>query len=257
MSDFFQMSLREGVLLLPLAMIVGYLIYGWYENANRTPEQDEKSRLPLYNKTLVILWSLAGVSGICWFIAGGAWAELGFHSVRPGWMGWIAWAAAALGLAYIFYMAVLLSRSSDARQQVRDQLETAELDFMRPRTAREHVRFRWLSVTAGITEEIVFRGFLIAVLALVMPIWVAAIVAVLTFGLGHIYQGVGGVIRTSVTGGIFTILYLMAGSLWPVILLHIFIDLAAGVQFQLIDEFEEQDADSSTSTEDEGLSQPA
>lgn len=256
MSDFFQMISTDGILAVPLAMIVFYLIYGWYENANRTPEQDRESRLPLYNKTLVILWSLAALSAGCWLVSGGTGAELGFRAVRPGWMGWVAWAAAGLGLAYILYMAVLLSRSSEARQQVRDQLETAELDFMRPRTAREHIRFRWLSITAGITEEIVFRGFLIAALAIVMPVWMAGVIAVLIFGLGHIYQGAGGVIRTSVIGAVFTVLYLMAGSLWPVILLHIFIDLAAGVQFQLIDEFEERDV-SEREIPTEGVSQPA
>ena len=257
MSDFLRIISTEWVLVLPLAMIVGYLIYGWYENANRTPEQDQESRLPLFNKTLLILWSLTAVCLVSWWLSGGTLADMGFQSVRLGWMGWVAWAAAGLGLAYILYMAVLLSRSAEARQQVRDQLETAELDFMRPRTAREHVRFRWLSVTAGITEEIIFRGFLIAALAIILPVWVAAIVAVLTFGLGHIYQGLGGVIRTSLIGGIFTVLYLMAGSLWPVILLHILIDLAAGVQFQLIDEYEAQDSKETGPMAEGALNQPA
>ena len=101
MSDFFQMISTDGILAVPLAMIVFYLIYGWFENANRTPEQDRESRLPLYNRTLVILWSLAAVSVGCWFMSGGTGAELGFRAVRPGWMGWVTWAAAGLGLAYI------------------------------------------------------------------------------------------------------------------------------------------------------------
>jgi len=248
MQDFILSTLTELALIVPLLTIIGFLIYGWYENAIRSDERDRESRLPLYNKTIMMLWGVAIVCVTGWFYSNRSLEALGLSWTEPGWRGWIAWGVVGFGFAYLVYSAITLTLSASARQQVRTQLSGADLDFMRPRTAIEHHRFKILSFTAGVTEEIIFRGFLIAVLSLFMPMVLAAIIAVTLFGIGHIYQGFAGIIHTSLIGGILTAIYLIGGSLWPAILVHILIDLTAGVQFQLIDRFEAHDNASGTST---------
>lgn len=231
----------EWALIVPLLSIMAFLVYGWHENASRTDETDRLSRLPLYNKTLVILWGLAAICLAGWVHSGRTIDTLGLSWPEPGWRGWLAWSLVALTFGYYVYISITLASSASARQQVRAQLSGAKLDFMRPRTTAEHTRFKLLSVTAGVTEEIIFRGFLIAILSLFMPLVFAAILAILLFGIGHIYQGLAGVIQTSLIGGILAAIYLVGGSLWPAILVHVLIDMIAGTQFQLIDRFESVD----------------
>ncbi|WP_306253650.1 CPBP family intramembrane glutamic endopeptidase [Parvularcula sp. IMCC14364] len=232
----------EWPLIIPAIMIVGYLIYAWWENATRTAEADRESRLPIYNDTMLWLWGLAAACMFGWLISGRTLVELGLTATEPGWRSWAAWGAVGLGSAYMAYSIIAPAVSTRLRQQIRTQLNALDIDFMRPRTTAEHRRFKLLSVTAGITEEIIFRGFLISVLALYMPLVAAALTAIVLFGCGHFYQGVAGVIRTALIGGFLTVVYLTGGSLWPAIILHILMDLAAGAQFQIINAFDEKDS---------------
>ncbi len=231
----------EWPLIVPAIMILGYLMYAWWENATRTPEADEASRLPIYNRTMLWLWGLTAACVAGWLVSGRTLAELGLTATEPGWRGWIAWGLVGVGSAYLAYSVIAPALSARLRQQIRSQYSVLDIDFMRPRTNAEHRRFKLLSVTPGITEEIIFRAFLIAMFALYMPVAAAAVMAVVLFGCGHFYQGFAGVVRTSMIGGLLTTVYLTGGSLWPAIILHILMDLAAGVQFQILDAFEEDD----------------
>src|SRR5262249_43179689 len=65
-----------------------------------------------------------------------------------------------------------------------------------PNNAAERAAWIVLSLTAGVCEEILFRGFLIRFLhggVLVLPAAGALAVSSLVFGLGHAYQGFKGV----------------------------------------------------------------
>jgi membrane protease YdiL (CAAX protease family) len=240
--DTLSINTESLALVIPLLLIFVFLVYGWFENAKRTPETDAESKLPVFNRTIFMLWGLGFACLIGWFVYDKSFASLGFTWPATTWLTGIAWAITGLALIYFLYVIHSLKRSETTRNQVREQINQAGIDFMRPHTRKEHSRFRLLSITAGITEEIIFRGFLIAVFSLALPLPLAAFMAVIIFGLGHIYQGFAGVVRTSLLGGTLTIIYLMGGSLWPAIILHIMIDLAAGAQFQIIDKFEDEDS---------------
>ncbi|GII29026.1 CPBP family intramembrane glutamic endopeptidase [Planotetraspora mira] len=96
-----------------------------------------------------------------------------------------------------------------------------------PRTAVERWYAAGLSVTAGITEEIVYRGLLIAVGtgALGLSRETAASAALVVFVAGHLYQGWRGMLMVTLIGFGLTMLYLRTGSLLLPILLHALIDL--------------------------------
>ncbi|MCI5046624.1 MAG: CPBP family intramembrane metalloprotease [Aquisalinus sp.] len=247
MNELLLSTDLEWPLIVPAVMILGYLMYAWWENARRTPEADEASRLPIYNSTMLWLWGLTVACVAGWLISGRTLAELGLTATASGWRGWIAWGLVGLGVVYLAYSIAGPAMSARLRQQIRDQLNALDIDFMRPRTNAEHLRFKLLSVTAGITEEVIFRAFLIAFLALYMPVAAAAVTAVILFGCAHSYQGFAGVVRTALVGGFLTAVYLTGSSLWPAIILHILMDLAAGVQFQIIDARESDDTALNTS----------
>ncbi len=65
-----------------------------------------------------------------------------------------------------------------------------QIGFLVPRSTREVVLWILLSLTAGICEEVVFRGYLQRQLAaLTRNIWVGIIVSGLIFGCAHGYEG--------------------------------------------------------------------
>ncbi|MCM4081367.1 CPBP family intramembrane glutamic endopeptidase [Paractinoplanes hotanensis] len=105
----------------------------------------------------------------------------------------------------------------------------AQIAVLVPRTDRERRFAAALSVTAGVTEEVVFRYALIALGIKVfhLPTVAAVVLSLLLFVGIHAYQGRLGMVNSAVLGSVFTFLTLLSGSLLPAILLHIAIDLNA------------------------------
>jgi membrane protease YdiL (CAAX protease family) len=102
------------------------------------------------------------------------------------------------------------------------------LAFFLPTTPNERAWWAIVSVSAGVCEEIIFRGFLLFYLHTspwhLSLAW-ALVVASAIFGLQHLYQGVAGVAQTTVMGAVFGIIFLLTGNLLIPMLLHTVIDL--------------------------------
>jgi membrane protease YdiL (CAAX protease family) len=99
------------------------------------------------------------------------------------------------------------------------------IDFMRPRIARERMLWALVALSAGLTEEIIYRGFLIRYLQQWTGLTIAVVIAAVMFALDHIYQGPAGVLQAFFGGLLFTGLFAIAGSLWLPIAAHAFVDL--------------------------------
>ena len=77
-----------------------------------------------------------------------------------------------------------------------------------------------------------FRGYAIPAVSVAggaVPMALALTSA--AFAVLHSYQGVLGVVRTGVVGVIMGAVFLHTGSLWPLIVAHVVIDLAVGFVF--------------------------
>jgi membrane protease YdiL (CAAX protease family) len=112
-------------------------------------------------------------------------------------------------------------------EQARSQL--GEVRALLPHTSNELSLFMGLAVTAGICEELLYRGFLIAYAARFLPGWLAVIATALVFGFGHLYQGTSGAIQTGVVGLVMGALYLAIGSVWPLMMAHAIVDIGGGI----------------------------
>ena len=97
-----------------------------------------------------------------------------------------------------------------------------------PHTPTELARFHFVSITAGVCEETLFRGFLLWYFAVWVGVWPAAILSSIVFGLGHVYLGVKQIPNTVLIGLIMAVLAILSGSLWPAMLLHAAIDWNSG-----------------------------
>ncbi len=59
--------------------------------------------------------------------------------------------------------------------------------------------------------------------------WAAVVIGAVVFGIGHAYQGVIGMLRTTFVGLQLAILFVAVGSLVPGQVLHAGVDLVAGL----------------------------
>lgn len=92
-----------------------------------------------------------------------------------------------------------------------------------PDSRQERRWFGMISVGAGISEELVFRGFLLCYVGTYFPqinTLERVLLVSLVFGLAHFYQGRIGVAGTGVAGLALAGLYLMTGSLLLPALVH-------------------------------------
>jgi membrane protease YdiL (CAAX protease family) len=100
-----------------------------------------------------------------------------------------------------------------------------------------------VSVTAGVCEEILYRGILMGVLTPVVGLWPAVGLSSVIFGLGHAYQGFPGIVKTTLVGFVLALLTVFSGSLLAAMILHAVIDLTSGrmVSAALADEVQDDD----------------
>jgi membrane protease YdiL (CAAX protease family) len=184
------------------------------------------NRSYLYLNTIVWHWVLFALAIIVWSRSGRPWSALGFQATLD--TGFII--AAALTLAGIVFLTRQLRQLTAAEQSDLDQIyrQLGQASLLIPRDAAELSRFNILSITAGIVEETLWRGYLIWYLGSFMPLWTAAVISAAGFGIAHAYQGIDNLPRIVLVGGILAGLYLLSGSLWLPMTLHAAIDLLQG-----------------------------
>jgi membrane protease YdiL (CAAX protease family) len=76
------------------------------------------------------------------------------------------------------------------RFQLDDPVARERTRLIAPRTGREFVVFYLVSATAGVAEELTYRGLLFTLLAALLGgWWMAALVTASVFGIVHLFQG--------------------------------------------------------------------
>lgn len=96
-----------------------------------------------------------------------------------------------------------------------------------PRTVGERRTWVLVSITAGVTEELIYRGFVLCVLDHELPsadTLTLLVLGGLIFGLAHLYQGAKGVVLTGVVGVVLGTVMISAG-LFAAMVIHTLIDL--------------------------------
>ncbi len=185
----------------------------------------EGARLKFYRNAIYGEW----VPTLCllgfWRVEGRAWAWLRLDGIAPARLGAGLAAAVLVVILLRLQNAAVLSREK-ARRAVRQKLEYAEP--LLPHAPAERALFRALSVSAGICEEILFRGFLLWMAAAWAGPVAGVILSSLLFGLGHIYLGFAQVPKTAILGVILACLVMGCGSLWPAMLIHAAVDWHSG-----------------------------
>ena len=100
--------------------------------------------------------------------------------------------------------------------------------FLEPASTMQQIVAAVMVLVVAISEETIFRGYLILRFRAITGSAVAAVViSSVIFSIGHGYEGVGGVVIVGVMGAVFAVVYLWRKSLIAPIVMHFMQDFIA------------------------------
>lgn len=200
--------------------------YAYRRYLRKIAAGEPADRIRLFRETLLLEWVAFAVLAVTWVYFGRSFADFGF--VWPGgrnfWIGAMLLIPVCGFLVYSWRKCRTLGADDKARQRQ----SFGNLVHFLPHTNSEYRTFFGLSITAGIVEETIYRGFAFWYLSHFMPLWGVIAVSSLGFGLGHSYQGAGGIVRVTLIGAVFGAIYVYTGSIWLPIIGHALLDILQG-----------------------------
>ncbi len=211
---------------LALFLFVGVPIWDALETRALKTSTNPRRKILSYQRILLILWSAAIAA---WTVLRSSvfftWPAVP-ETIQQKTGASFAWGFAVAFAVRSLLQVILVRRSATAREKILRAFK--RLAFILPVTQEERAWFALVSITAGICEEVLYRGFLIRYLSEEpwhIGLWIALAVASISFGLAHGYQGLSGIIGTGVLGAVMAVIFLATGSLWLPMALHAIIDL--------------------------------
>lgn len=195
-------------------------------NASASQLADHSKAIPFYVSALVIDWALFCYCyiGIRWnggtlaTLSGGRWKRPKdiLVDIMIVALFWVIWEGTAYGTHF------LLDRLFPGTK-------VAAVDSLLPRSWNEVALWIILCVSAGICEEVVYRGYLQKqFLALTGSVAVAIVLQGVVFGVSHGYQGWKNVTVISIVGVLYGILAAWRGNLRANIISHAWSDTWEG-----------------------------
>lgn len=190
-----------------------------------TEEGRSDARIKTYQWILFMEWGMTLGLMAWWLGTGRTMDSLSLVSAYQGW-GWLAFGLGIAGSIFMLYQMVTVMRDPGELAKLRDQM--GDLSSLAPQSATENRYFFLVSITAGICEEVLYRGILMGALIPALGLWSAVALSSVVFGMGHMYQGLTGIVKTTLLGLLMALLTVFSGSLLVAILLHVVIDLTSG-----------------------------
>jgi membrane protease YdiL (CAAX protease family) len=149
----------------------------------------------------------------------------GVSTASLGWVAPQSWSRTlVVGVAVVaavFYFSARIDPKTAAATLAK--IKQKPVGVLIPETNRERLWIGWLSIGAGIMEEMLCRGFLFYYLATYLRVTNPVLIVVASaalFGLGHIYQGWKSAAGPAVAGVVLGSIYLYTGSLVLPIIVH-------------------------------------
>jgi len=175
-------------------------------------------RTQAYVSSILSLWLLVAATIGVSFASGYAAADLGLVHVGALRTIAIATLLTVAGITTLFLF------------RLAGMTEAPIMRELIPVTAQERVLFVGVSLTAGICEEIIFRGFLIHVLhGATGSLLIALLLSSGAFGVSHAYQQPAGALRATLLGLLLALPLVIDGSVVPAMVGHAVIDVIGGL----------------------------
>ena len=193
----------------------------------------------LYVSTIMMEWMLMGA------VVGGVYRRRQFFLEAEG-RGSRSWMA-DMGIGAALYVGVFLlfALVAGATFLVRHKhsFDSSVVKAMAPQGATEVLLWVGLSLSAGICEELVFRGYLLqqaiawtrrAGCSIQAARVIAVVSTSLLFGSLHLYEGTGGALLIVLLGAVYAASALLLRNLRAVIVAHVLQDFIAGMMLMAL-----------------------
>src|SRR6202140_2579902 len=225
-------TLMRNVLFLFLLVVAPIWDFYYTRKLKRNPGSEQKIR---YYKTLCTwLWIASALAVV----------PIGFRPLftitpSPGeisWLllhPWVRYLVEALIAIFVIISVVLpvgtvIWKKLTKRTRKYSSAALKSFSYFFPATWTERRWWVFVSITAGVCEEALFRGFMLHYLHVfpwTLNLTLALLISSVIFGFNHVYQGAGGVAGTAIVGFLFSLLFLLTGNLLLPILFHGVMDL--------------------------------
>ncbi len=215
---------------LVLFLAIGMPLWDWYEIPRLKASTEPRKKVRYYRKIVSALW----ISALIAILTTGLSTTFSMQA-RPGEIAWLQSGSRAVMVVEGITVGMLIAIFLPAifalwNETLRAKASKAarKLGFLMP-SSKEERHWWWLvCITAGVCEELVYRGFLLHYLH-AFPFHVgltsALIIAALIFGIGHLYQGVLGAVQTALIGFVFGVMFIVTGNLLLPMAVHALLDL--------------------------------
>jgi len=191
----------------------------------------EEMRLKGYRNGTIEFWVGVAVVLIMVLIGSISLADIGFGRLSFNhnfWFTVITLSLSGIMLVYNLYLLISTLASKKVREKNKAELTEDKVADVIPRTKKEKRLYLLFIFSSAVSEEVVCRGFTVFLLQTVfpsIPIFLIILIPSMLFGIGHIWQGLEGVIECGLVGALFMCLFLVTGSLLLPIILHFICDL--------------------------------
>ena len=207
-------------IVFSLLLMAGVPVLSW--RSARPEELKGIPRTALYFSAVVSQWVLAVIGVLVVFVSWPEWSAIGIASVSPA--AFLKWTAVLVLISVAGLGLVLLLEQRGVWPS-----ESEMVRLLMPENGREKLWALFgLAPTAGLCEEFLYRGFLLAE----MTAWFhsagwGVVVSSVAFGLAHSYQGLNGMVRAGLLGALLAWPVVHLGSLYPSMAAHFLIDAVA------------------------------
>lgn len=210
--------------ILPLISFYSAQVTKDIKNEDLFDENESKKDIYYTNGFLLLIGGLLVTSNYA--LTGKSFERLGFIWPKIDTIVIILTSA----LIVIYIIDTLFSVREYKKDSVKDQ---KDLEIILPKNWSEYKHYAFLAINAGISEEIVYRGFLVNYLREVLPVGpsnmiLAVFIPSVIFAISHLYQGWLNVLKIFTISILLGNIYLYSESLLIVIIIHVLVDLVSG-----------------------------
>lgn len=186
------------------------------------------SKKDLYYTNGLMLWIAAMVITTAWQLSGKSYALLGI--TKPIYSKEVVIGTVTLLAIYLGDLLFNLYNYYKGKEDTTDK----GIEMIAPTTWKEYGPYIFLALSAGICEEIIYRGFALNYLmnwysTSLYQMYFAIIVSSIAFAVAHIYQGWVNVLKILIISFLFGYIFIMSKSLLLVSIIHIGVDMLSGV----------------------------
>ena len=210
-------AIRIGFSIL---LIVGVPLLSW---RSARPEQVQGiPKTALYFSAVISQWILAAIGALVVFFAWPDGQTVGLAPVSGS--GFFKWTTVLVLVSVAGLGLVLLLEQRGWWPQ-----EPEMVQLLMPKNRRERWwAFLGLAPTAGLCEEFLYRGFLLAeATAWFHSVAWGVVISSVAFGFAHFYQGLNGMVRAGLLGALLAWPVVQLGSLYPSMMAHFLVDAGA------------------------------